>query len=445
MSCGLPASKAQSEGCPCVASVRAGSIAAYNFTVALSNCSFAGSSAVAGAADAAAASEPLQALGLGDGFAPGCGGAVYGYRSSVAIEGSQFQNNSATTGGAVHLDGAGVAAALSIAGATFLGNAADSGAAVSAAGGVQIGVRDSIFAANVATSAGAFLLGDGCSMGMGNSLAHSNEARVHGGVFKLGALASVTADGCSFLLNRAGLGGGLAFISSSAAVPAFLSGLEASPAAAAAASAALNSAQNNSADVWGPIFATENFTASVYLQPVTRTGASLSAWVTVLDGYGQPVGALPQSSIAVSYLASPGVLGTPGLSAYGGPHTLVAGVVVKGNVSQSYTLEFTVNAALLPAPLVAFADVAIAPCNLLEARTPGLLQSFAPLAIMPLRSLHVHPLTTHAAHARAASIRRSSTQRRSYANVCLAARGRSRTGPLPACASALTGSTHSHT
>lgn len=109
----------------------------------------------------------------------------------------------------------------------------------------------------------------------------------------------------------------------------------------------------------GDVLATDTFTTSVQMMPA-RSGAEVEPVVSVTDGFGQLVRRLDGSAIVVS--CPEPVLGKVTTGTYTANKPL-AGITVAGNVSQQYTLQFTVTAPALPAPLVAAGNTTVLECE----------------------------------------------------------------------------------
>lgn len=139
-----------------------------------------------------------------------------------------------------------------------------------------------------------------------------------------GGAACAATDGTTFENNTASIAGGVAFVFSSAVgrgsvagtppppaalLPAFMTaaGFASCPASSPRGGGAC--AKGNSAALWGPLGATDTLSVEfVALMTDIYAGESLNASVTVRDGFGAEVSALPGSRIGFSYPGLPASL-----------------------------------------------------------------------------------------------------------------------------------------
>lgn len=282
----------------------------------------------------------------------GAGGGIYALQANLTVRGSVLSSNTATSGGGLFCLG-GRAVLTST---TFRGNVGSlSGGAVAASGGARLSAAQCDFASNTAESGGAAAIDDGCSFAVSASNATSNLAETRGGVFFLNPQALLSTSSCLFARNS-GLGGAVAFVPTPGPRPLFPT----------------STLLDNAAGSWGPVTATDNFTATVEVQPKSRSGGALSFAAHVRDGYGQSVEHLPLSLLSVTSPTNASAVVNGSAAASYRARTVVESVSVKGDIGRTYALSFEIFAPVLDTVLTAAGNVTIDTCGLLQARlTPA--------------------------------------------------------------------------
>lgn len=332
-------------------SSRGGALSTYRVGLTVDSCTFLGGGATASStaeeADSAVCEETHSQVSL----EAGLGGAIYTAQSQVAISGTSVEGSAAAAGGALFAAGSQVI----LTGVQFRNNTALRGGALLASGS-SASASASSFEDNAAAFGGAVMLVDSGSFVLSSSDASGNYASGTGGAFFLGAATNFTAFGSVIARNRAVLSGGVAFAQSPKARPILGHN---------------NTLEANTADNWGPLDATDSYTVSVSVPPSVRPGDPLSAFVTVQDGYGQPVSLLRDSSIVVSLPADPAALKSPFVHSYSSPRSPVAGLSLRGREGLNYSLVFTVTAPDLPGPIAAVANITVARCGFFEEFDPA--------------------------------------------------------------------------
>lgn len=147
----------------------------------------------------------LRGLVLRYGFVDGgLGGAVVNQGEHLTIENSTLVQNTASTGGAIHLS---AGAELNVIDSTLSSNSAtEYGGAVYVSDGGEVTVRDSILTGNVAERGGGLTI-DGTAT-LDNAIVHANTASSGGGA-RVRSNGTLTMVGGALTENHAQNGGGL--------------------------------------------------------------------------------------------------------------------------------------------------------------------------------------------------------------------------------------------
>lgn len=330
-------------------SARGGALAADRTNLIVERSTFVGSAATVSltAEDSGAAAVCTDAQSPAQ-FASGLGGAIYTSQSVVVLSDTTFEAGEADAGGGLFSTGG----QLSLAGVRMSGNSARRGGAAVFAGDSVVSATASALTGNTATFGGAVMLLDSSALSVSTSNASANQAYV-GAAFFLGAATTFSASATTITRNRALLSGGVAFTQSARQPPNL---------------GADNQVSANGADNWGQTFATDRFTVAVDMAPSVRPGDPLPAVVTLVDGYGQPVSRLRDSSVVVTCPDDPAALKSPFINSYDSVRSSVAGLSLAGREGQNYSLVFTIRGSDIDSPASATVNVTVARCGFFEAR-----------------------------------------------------------------------------
>lgn len=245
------------------------------------------------AGTAAAEAPPRIDAGCKDGSAQG--GALAAVRGTITVAASAFTANAADCGAAAAVRGSG--ASLRLSGVSASGNtAAECGGAWSAQDAASLELSNSTLEANSARRGGGLLASHIALLALDGVAANANAALLQGGVAFLAHVASVDLRGSRFVGNSAAAGA-VAFLHDLAPVPPCLGvALEvgalngsssgfATTAAAAAEQLRLGCVvEDNRADRYGAVVATEVSRAEVAAPAETKSGAPLAVSLTLFDG-----------------------------------------------------------------------------------------------------------------------------------------------------------------
>lgn len=349
-------------------------------------------SSAAAASSAASPCAGATAAPLSGGGSSGRGGGVFIDGVPVVITASAFTDGAAGVGGGIYVTGR--LSAVTVRDTAVVRNRAQTGGGLAAGDEATVRVIGGAVRSNRAASGGGALLSDNSSVYFEASVVESNSAAFAGGAAVVGAAATLSASADSRVVaNTASIGGVAYLCSSTAQLPAFLqSSTNASVTVTnnrrdyqqmpsrlracdefPALSLRHNSrnvawrphASPRSAADWGDNFADSNVAVSVSAPAAVHSGSDLAPFVTLRDGRGQLIRALP--GVAITVECDEPVLGRQVTNAYA-PSSALVGVTLTGTPGAVYDLTFSVASPLLPGGLLqARVRVAILLCGMLEA------------------------------------------------------------------------------
>lgn len=292
-------------------------------------------------------------------FGAGTGGGVFAFASAVSLlDGSSARSNSAQRGGGLFV--AGNASAVELEGSALSGNTATLGGGGAFLEGVAaFASRAAAFEGNEAAEDGAGVYFGGVrSADISTTTFSSNRAGGRGASFFVDPACGPVALRDSVLANNSATAGAGAFFQAGTA-QARLSGT--------------NVASGNRALLWGVgVAATAVSEVRVALRGdggAIPSGGEILAAVTLFDGFGSPVEAIPGATLALA-ASAPGALSGKLTGFYSSSNDTLPGVRLAG-AEGVYTLNFTVSvdsgpSVHLRAPLSATLNVRIGSCGLSE-------------------------------------------------------------------------------
>ena len=341
--------------------VSGGALAAVGASVTLAGCTFGNNSVSV----SATCSTGATALGGALSCQSGC--------TATASGATVFSGNTAVSGGAIYLFGAGSSFSAS-SGVQFASNSATQGGALAAAAASGASFSGASFQANAAKGLGGASYLTGTPLSLSAVTASLNSAGSSGGVVASDSPVTI-AGGCSFTANSCAAGGSVMYLvppEGSAAPPA-------APSCLVAAGGAGCSWSGNSASSYGPLYGGPITSAAVAVPSTLRSGSTLSAAVTLIDAYQQPVTAWVNSCSSCAaptvalcsapwadLAACPNVTGTVSML-YDRAGALFPAVAVYGNVGATYILQWRISAPSLPASIYVNSSITMQRCSAYEA------------------------------------------------------------------------------
>lgn len=344
-------------------SAHGGAIAAFAANVSFTSCSFDSCAADTSAGSTGA----LQCLARLSADTLGRGGAVFANHSVVSVNGSTFSRCYAGDGGALFLGGS--TSTLAVTASQFTANSArgDQNSPTPGTSGVlgaasfrgiagELGHggaidSDDILAAAIDSSAfsrnTAVGNGGACDLDVASTLAltdtafSDNSAGVLGGALSTTAALSADAN-CTFARNAAQLAGGAVFLQ----MPSIARAGSRPPLPACLAAGGACVGAGNTANLYGPVFATNLTDVAVNVTNATRTGTDLAAQVTLVDGFGQEAAWWPETVVSVSCNPCPTLTGILRVS-YDSSRQLV-NTILSANQLTEWNLAYQATSPWLP-------------------------------------------------------------------------------------------------
>ncbi len=215
------------------------------------------------------------------------GGALAVEGGAAVLEDVRFTNNTADTGGAVHVAAGG--ATLDVSACTFEGNRAGDGGALAVGEGATLSVAGSTFTSNTATNAGGAVYAAG-SVVTFDTLTFTENLAFHGGaLYATGS--TVNTNGVTYTLNTASEHGGSLYLGDASALTEV--GGVFSESSASTSGGGMYATGESTIDATGTVFdentAVRGYGAAVYVYnggPLRFASCSFAGGLAYRDGGG---------------------------------------------------------------------------------------------------------------------------------------------------------------